>query len=285
MGTTSTAVLACIDGSPSLIPVCDYAMWAGQKTGLAIKLLHTVSTPQISGGDLSGSIGLGSRETLLSELAKVEQKHSKLQRDNGREILQQAEQYCTGRGTSSLSSLQRHGSLAETLLDLEPATELLVLGLRGEAHADNHKGIGRKIESVLRSIHRPTLIVNQSFSQPKNILLAYDGSNSAKKALHYICQSPLFSDTCCHAVFSGDHQEANEHLQHAKNQLEHASIAFKTALLDDRLDKSIVDYQEQHAIDLVVMGAFSHGKLRDLFLGSITTKVLKNSARPMLFLR
>jgi len=44
-------------------------------------------------------------------------------------------------------------------------------------------------------------------------------------------------------------------------------------------------YQEKHAIDLTIMGAFSHTRLREMLLGSFTVKMLLHTKKPLLLLR
>lgn len=65
-----THVTACIDGSASAPAVCDYAAWAGQRLEAPLTFLHVLDQRQYPvSADLSGNIGLGSREHLLDELA------------------------------------------------------------------------------------------------------------------------------------------------------------------------------------------------------------------------
>ncbi|MBJ8446304.1 universal stress protein, partial [Acinetobacter bereziniae] len=49
--------------------------------------------------------------------------------------------------------------------------------------------------------------------------------------------------------------------------------------------KSILDYQEKNAIDMMVVGAYGHSKIRQFFIGSTTTKLLSSSIKPVLLLR
>ena len=42
---------------------------------------------------------------------------------------------------------------------------------------------------------------------------------------------------------------------------------------------------QEHAIDLIVMGAYGHSRIRSLILGSTTTQVLRTCQVPVLLLR
>ncbi|HEY8568766.1 universal stress protein, partial [Microbulbifer sp.] len=108
-------VLSCIDGSRYSGAVCDYAAWIASRTGAPVKLLHNierVSTPAVA--DLSGSIGLGSQEELLEELANLEQQRSKLLLEQGRQMLERAKERAADAGAERVLTCQRHGSLVES---------------------------------------------------------------------------------------------------------------------------------------------------------------------------
>jgi len=284
--TKQPAVLACVDGSNAASSVCDYAAWISRKTGAPLHFLHSVThhnVPVVT--DLSGSIGLGAQDELLQELTQIEQHRSKLLLKKGKLILEAAIDRAKTAGVNDVTSGQRHGALQENLVDLEANTRVLVLGLRGEQHDDEDSGVGHKIESVLRSLHRPMLVVNQSFQEPEKILLAYDGSEGAKKALDMVASSPLFDDIHCHVVFAGAADEAQAHFDFAQRILHNNVASIDCHRIENDLPEEVATLQSELAIDLMVMGAFSHGRLHDIFLGSVTSKVLENTAKPLLLLR
>jgi nucleotide-binding universal stress UspA family protein len=62
-----------IDNSQSSLAVCDYAAWASQRLSAPLTLLHVLDKEKYpASADLSGNIGLGSREHLLEELAMLD---------------------------------------------------------------------------------------------------------------------------------------------------------------------------------------------------------------------
>ncbi|MDP5776249.1 universal stress protein, partial [Pseudomonas aeruginosa] len=44
-------------------------------------------------------------------------------------------------------------------------------------------------------------------------------------------------------------------------------------------------YQNEHAIDLLVMGAYGHSRIRQFLVGSTTTSMLRSTTSPLLLLR
>ena len=280
------SVLAAIDGSKSAEAVCDYASWIARVIGAELKLLHTISTTLTPvSSDLSGSIGLGAQDELLNELTNLERQRSKLLLEKGRLMLEASKDRAQRSGAANVSVMQRHGDLVESLVELEDDTRVLVMGIRGESHEGAESGLGNKLESVLRSLPRPMLVVNSAFVEPKTILLAYDGGGSATKALNMVASSPLFKSVHCHVVYAGSEASGAALLKKSEEVLSDAQVECTTHCIEGVLGKQIADLQSKYDVDMTVMGAYSHGKLRDFLVGSLTTEVLKNTAKPLLFLR
>ncbi len=277
-------ILSCIDGSSVSRAVCDYAVWVAKNTERNVKLLHIVehqADPAIS--DLSGAIGLGSQEGLLNELTEVEQKRNRLLVEKGQLILDAAKQQVIEAGIESPQISQRHGSLIESLVGLEEQVRLLVVGIRGKEHEKEESSIGNHIESIIRRLHQPILVVNTDYSEPKKIMLAYDASPACKKALHMIAESRLFKLTECHLVHVGENAE--QILSDAAEELETSGINTQVAQLQGDIEEVLIQYQSENNIDLTVMGAFSHSRFRDFLLGSFTAKMLLATEKPLLLLR
>ena len=283
-------VLACIDGSSVSESVCDYSAWIAKLTGRSLKLIHTIEqnhNPAVS--DYSGAIGLGSQQDLLDELTEVEQSRSSLLIKKGQLMLNAAKQRAINAGVNDVETYQHHGSLAESLVELEEDIRVMVIGIRGVHHdADKEKqtreeGIGHQLESVIRSMHRPMLVVNKEFSQPKTAMLAYDGSDSCKKALQMMASSKLFKNISCHIVNVGT--DGENMLTSAAKLLQDAGIKVVSNQIAGRVDVALAKYQIENGIDLTVMGAFSHNRFRDFLLGSFTQKMLSNTNKPLLLLR
>jgi len=288
MKKAGTYVLSCIDGSRHTQSVCDYSHWIANKINAPLKLLHTVEhrdTPAVA--DLSGAIGLGASEDLLNELAEAEKNPSRflIQKDN--DMLQPAKQNALAAGSEQVDVAQKHGGLAEALIDMEDQIRVLVVGIAGEEHDRDDAGVGAQLESTIRSLHKPILVVNRPFSIPIKIMLAYNGSAAANKALDMVAASPLFKGIPCHVVYVSDSEtQAQQILAPAVKKLEAAGIeALAVTLSDAHIEEALSSYQAQENIDLTLMGAFSHSRVRDFLMGSFTAKMLAMTNKPLLLLR
>ncbi|KJS10004.1 MAG: universal stress protein UspA [Gammaproteobacteria bacterium BRH_c0] len=286
MDTHRTTVLACIDGSTWKEAVVDYAAWVSRTVDAPLKLLHNIEhreNPPLS--DLSGSLGLGTREELLQELTALEERRSKILLEQGKLMLEGSRQRAIAAGASDPVKVQRHGSLTESLIEMEDEIRVLVVGIRGEDHENRLNRIGDQLEGIIRAMHRPLLVVNRPFEKPPTrCMIAYDGSDGARKALDMVANSPLYKGMQCHLVHVSKSAESPL-LDDAAAKLRGAGLEVVTASLQGDVERQLGEYQQQHQVELTVMGAFAHGRLRELLFGSVTNHLLANSTMPLLLLR
>ncbi|MCD2451728.1 universal stress protein [Methylicorpusculum oleiharenae] len=288
MNTTQNLVLAGIDGSSLTNAVCDYAAWLAQKADAPLKLLHTIDHhPEATDHtDLTGNIGVDSRDHLMDELTQLEQQRSKLRLQQGKQFLQVARERVMQAGVLDPITSQRHGSLVESLIELESDLRVLVIGVRGKVHENQPDKIGAKLESIIRSLHKPILVVNAEFKEPERIMLAYDGSQASEKALDMVANSPLYKGLTCHLVCVSKDEGKGQLLEIAANKLHLAGgIEVIAKKLVGKPELALSEYHEQKAIDMTVMGAFGHTRIHDWLLGSFTVKMLTHSLKPLLLLR
>ncbi|ELW78068.1 MULTISPECIES: universal stress protein [Acinetobacter] len=280
-------IIACIDGSLGTNTVCDYAAWFSQKLNAPLELLHVIDTPKAQAPqDLSGAIGLGSRETLLQELVELEERKGKIELEHGKVLLREAKKYVLEKFSLDAHSFQRHGSLLETVVGLEEDIRVLIMGKHGTQTEYRSDKIGSQIESIVRAIHKPVLIASTPFQKPLSFLVAFDGSPTARKCVERIASSPLLKGLAVHLVYVGNpNSEMQNQLSWAKEQLESQGFNITSNTLDGEVDKAIINYAEQHQIDLIVVGAYGHSKIRQFFIGSTTTKVITSANKPVLLLR
>jgi nucleotide-binding universal stress UspA family protein len=282
-----TRVLACIDGSSYTPAVCDAAVWASQRLDAPLKFLHALQRKQeVASTDLSGSIGLDARESLLEELVSLDEKRNKLAMERGRQILSIAKDRARAAGNESAEGCQRHGGLVETLTELQEGIRLLVLGQRGEAASVASEHLGSHLERVVRTMKRPILITPAEFNAPKQVMLAFDGSATTRKGVDMVAGSPLLRGLPCHLVMAGsDTAEKRAKLEQARKTLEDAGIEAPTAILPGDSELVLRQYQQDNGIDMIIMGAYGHSRIRRLLIGSTTTAMLRQSVVPVLLLR
>ncbi|BEN41725.1 MULTISPECIES: universal stress protein [Serratia] len=274
----NNTVIACVDGSPSTRPVCEYAAWASRLLDAPLSLLHVLEKdahPAVS--DLTGSIGIDSQAYLTEELVKVEGERSRLLMAQGKAILASCAALLNDAGHADVQLLQKHGALDEILADLGDV-RLMVLGRRGTQNP-----VGSHLESIIRLQKKPVLIVPEAYSPPSKVMFAYDGSDESRKNLTRLTLSPLLNGLVCHIVMvKGDTRT----LQEAQSVLQAAGIATENHILEgSSVTEALCRHAHENAINLIVMGAYGHSPLRRFFIGSNNTAMLEKTKIPLLMLR
>lgn len=280
-------VVACIDASRSALGVCDYAAWASQRMRVPLTLLHALDEEKYPAKtDMTGSIGLGSREQLQEDLVNLDRERSKLALKHGHHLLDEAEKRVLVSGVESVTKRQRHNNLANSLVDLEPESRLFVLGLQGESSTAVGRHIGSQLETVIRSVHRPVLLVPDEFSAPRSAMLAFDGSSTAFRSIELLAGTPVFKGLPLHLVMVGaDTEEHRSQLKRAEEALAPQGMQVHVAIRDGDVEQTLHAYQEEHNIDVLIMGAYGHSRIRQFLVGSTTTRMLETAKKPLVILR
>jgi len=276
-------VLVCLDGSNLSKAVCDYGIDIAKKLNLPLVLLNVIEHLHISQKvNLSGNIGFGSKDTLLDELANEEMNESKQLIAKGKVILQEMLEYVKSQGIENCITLQKHGTLYETLDEFSSDLRIAIIGLKGESSSS----VGSHIEELIRTINIPILLINKEFTPIKSMLMAYDGSEYANKAIKAGKQNPIFLNTKRHIVnVNKDTNVSNKLLNEAKELFANANIDVDTTSLSGDSIEALLKYQHEKGLDIIAMGAYSHNRFKHMIFGSFTKKMLLNAKVPLLLFR
>jgi len=281
-------VLACLDTSVYTDSVIDHATWAAQRLPAPLQFLHVLDRqPQVAQmADYSGNIGVHAQTELLSELVELDEKRSKLAAQQGRQLLAHARERATAAGVAGADAVQRHGAFVETITEDEDGVRLFVLGKRGE-HADFDKGhLGANLERAVRSVHRPLLVASRAFRPIQRFAIAFDGSPTTRKCVEMVVKSPLLKGLHCDLLSAGNATfELREAQNWAKRQLEQAGFEFDARIIAGDPEAVIGEHVANQGVDLLVMGAYGHSRIRQLIVGSTTTAMIRGCQVPVLLLR
>lgn len=117
-------------------------------------------------------------------------------------------------------------------------------------------------------------------------MVAFDGSATGHKTVQMLASSPLCEGLPIHIVMAGTDSEENQ------NELEKARATFASSgslvhaeIRPGEVESVLHAYQAEHGIDLLVMGAYGHSRIRQFLVGSTTTTMLRTSTSPVLLLR
>ncbi|OFX04763.1 MAG: universal stress protein UspA [Alphaproteobacteria bacterium RIFCSPHIGHO2_12_FULL_66_14] len=281
-----TTIVACVDGSIYSHSVADHAAWAAKRLPAAVELLQVLGRREASSADLSGNITVDMQQSLLAELATLDAQRAKLLQKRGRMVLEEAKARLLQAGVAGVTVSLRNGDLLETLAEREATADLVVIGKRGEAADFARLHLGSNIERVVRSLSRPILVASRAFRPIAKVLIAFDGGPSALKAVDHVSRSPMFAGLAVSLVMAGrDEPAARQRIDAAAAQLRGGGLAVEATIEPGPSDKAIAAVVERAGIDLLVMGAYGHSRVRSLIIGSTTTEMIRACKVPVLLFR
>ena len=281
-------ILVCIDGS-SYGQVCtSYAIWLSKVSGANISALYVselwqYETPLIA--DFGGTIGTQPYMGLTAQLKEIEASKAKI-----------IEEYVRGEFAkagipNNVEFFHRSGLLVDCIDEFENQRKdigAIVLGKRGE-NANFAKGhLGSNMERVIRSSKLPCFVANRKFFEQKKILLAYDGSPSAKRALEYLADNKNYVSMEVHIVTvakSGAEADATRLICDAEARFQGGAITPKCQVLSGAPGDAIEKYVEENGITCLLMGAYGHSRIRQFIIGSTTTELVRRCLVPVIMFR
>ena len=280
-------IVALIDGSSYAASVCEHAAWVSARTGAPVDLLHVLgrrewAVPQ----DLSGAIRLGARTRLLEELAELDAQRSKLATRQGRAMLEDAAELARQSGATEVRTRLLHGDLIETVAKLEPEARAIVIGKRGVA-ADFAKGhLGSNLERIARVSRKPVLVASRAFRPIARTIIAFDGGDSAMKAVRHVADSPLYRDLAISLItVSEPGPAAQARIEAAQAVLEDAGRKAEARFVRGEPETALPQIIADEEFDLLVMGAYGHSRIRSLMIGSTTTQMIRSCKVPVVLYR
>lgn len=277
-------VIACIDSSPCIHALAEAAAWVASRTQRELVLLQVLDYYPASYhlGEISGVIGFESNAMLLKELAELEQKQSELALDYSNNLLNHISEYIQEKYEITPKKIQEKGDFLEQSFHILNEGDFAIIGRVGEHSAEKNKGIGSNVENFIRGSKATVLTVGETFKPPTRFIFAYEDSPTCKEMMRRVAKSDLLGQLQCHLLYVGDHPEV---LNLPTQFLRDAGLDVVVEYRYGDVAETILDYQNQHQIQLMVLGAYSRSKIKQFFLGSITTTIFRNSSVPLLVVK
>lgn len=183
------------------------------------------------------------------------------------------------------------GPLISVLREHSKYADLLLLGQDDPDDADNCSyGLA---DSLLFEGACACLVIPHSgeISPPGNrVLLAWNATRESAHALHEAL--PLLRQAAEVVVFSSEPKKVNlpkanghTHAEKLEQYLQAHGIESTSCGISDgdvNPSEAIVGQAKDMGADLIVMGAYGHARLREIILGGVTHKLLKETRVPLL---
>lgn len=283
------SVLVCTDGSPCGKTAVQYARYWAERIGLRVTVLFVEDLRLTQGPLVTGYYGPVGMAPSPAYPAFYEDLVQSVKQQAER-VIAEARQVFEG-SQVQVDFQVREGIVRDTILEEARTVDLLCLGRHGE-HGEWEDGdLGSTVQKVLRRSQRPVLITPTEFRPLNKLLVAYDASRHANRALRVACGLssdvglPMMVVTV--AQEEGDRPKSEAVLDEARQLVapyEDVTAEF-SLLVGEEEEAVLIDHVEQSECDLIVMGAYGLSRIREWLLGSTTAGVLARSTRPVLLVR
>ncbi len=190
------------------------------------------------------------------------------------------------------------GNPVATIMDAADHHDFIVMGSHGRS-GFTRMFIGSVSDKVLRSVHKPVLIVNQErqLTSVDQIMLTTDFSERSKQAfsiaveiaaktqatvtLTHILSYNLAQGEPDEEAISGQKQRLAEL---AKQELSGLRDQLKTKVIvsSNNAHEAILDESLNNPYDLIVMATVGHTGIKYMMMGSTTSHVMRHSQIPIL---
>jgi nucleotide-binding universal stress UspA family protein len=281
-------ILTCTDGSLYARSIYDHTAWAARRLDASVHLLHMLDPhrERAERVDLSGNLGPDTSKELLLELVELEESRNRLARERGKQILEEGSRHLTKAGVEQVTTEQQHGELVESVTRMEAHADLVVMGKRGESADFAKLHLGSNLERVIRASIRPVLVASRKFEPIENCLIAYDGGPSVERAIQFAINQTLLKGIHCHLLRAGRiDSNAEWYLQETAEKLRQAGYSVHASAQAGDPEQVISEAVRRDGIQLLVMGAYGHSRIRNLMVGSTTTAMVRTCQVPVLMFR
>jgi len=166
------------------------------------------------------------------------------------------------------------------------SADLVVLGHRAGRGADALSTPGGTAASVARKASGTVLICPASARQLRNLVLAFDGSDRACKAMHVAAELASTLDAFLTVLtVSRDAKLGQTRLAQARAYFEPYGLSVEFRHLAGQAPHEIVGFIRQNSPDALFIGAYGHNRIVEMMLGSTTEQVLRNASCPLFLSR
>jgi nucleotide-binding universal stress UspA family protein len=243
--------------------------WARQ-TGALLVGIGIVDEPTIRRPEPTG-IG-GSYFKLLRDEHRLEDARRRVRR-----FTERCTKRCTQEGVTC-RVLEQVGLPSEQILAAAEDFDLTLLGQRTYFHFETQTDPDETLEVVLRNSRRPVVVAGEKLSESRSVVVAYDGSPPAVRALEAFQRAELDQWQAVRVVsVAHDPGEAARHAEEATRFLQFYDIPAEACSVpaSGRVAEVLLEQVQEMNAGTLVMGAFGRSGVAETFFGSTTRTVLE----------
>lgn len=274
-------ILIPTDGSDYSSAALEYGVYIARYVDAHLIGLHVVDVKIVQGPLFSDIAFYSGMPAYYEFLPKIEEALNK----RADTILQNFLERCKKAGTPA-DVKKVMGLVDEMVVEEGKRADWILLAQRGEHYHLGAAGfLGTTAGSVVRKSRTPVMVTPAAFKEIESMGIAYDGSPPADNALKVAAElSAKARWPLTTVMVTDDSKLAADLTGKVEACLDPYDIENEVLVLKGKADREIAAFIEQGSVELMVMGTHSHGRLGELFLGSTTAYVIRNTSIPVLIL-
>ena len=267
-------ILLGLDGSPHAEAAIEYACQLALNHNATITGVAIIDQPGIQSS--SGPVPIGGAHYDV----KLEDQLLEETQTKAKAILDGFARICDERKIKVVLHADT-GSPVSELIEESKFHDFIVIGKRTSFEYDANETYGT-LERVLKNGLIPVLAVSDSVQEIKKVLVAYDNSIPASKAVHMFLLLGIWG-TCDITLLTvnNDAAAAQESLGNLGGFFESYGIKPTLATQSGHPDTVVKSYIAENDIDMLVMGAYGRKSVREFFVGSVTYHLIHETEIPL----
>lgn len=275
------SILVPVDASPYAEASARYAARIAAKAGAELVGLHVVDG-KILNGPLLRDV------TFMADAFQGFEYAEEVRRaleEKGRRVLARFEKLCGEIGIPCRTALET-GIVPEAIAEAAKRCDLVVMGKRGENREQETPFLGSVVEAAVRLCSRAVIVVPEADRKIERILVAYDGSKNANRAIAMLTDLAglgNFEILVLTVADPGDPVAAM--MEEGVAFLRDRGLPSRGVLRSGEPVERIVDACAELDADILVMGAYGQSRFRQFLLGSTTTQAVRRVGVPVLLYR
>ncbi len=170
------------------------------------------------------------------------------------------------------------------LLRMIETCDLVVTGRDAEFHLEAVEGVTPLVHHVIAKGCRPVVVTGPEWVEAGPVLVAYDGSAPAGKALQVAALMGIFGSSRAHILSIGREQSgALSVAERARSflALHDVEADLEAVATKDNPADVLLRRASETGARLLVMGAFGHRGVREMLFGSTTRHLFDNAPVPL----
>ncbi|CAM3217209.1 universal stress protein [Rhodothermus bifroesti] len=270
-------ILVALDPDTDTRTAVRYASELARRHGASVTGLAVVDTGHIEASIRGGGIGsmyyaVKLREQLTEEAHLV-----------ARRLIEEFDAVADEEGLRHRNTVAEGVPFQRIIEDMK-YHDLLVVGKEPHFFYSHPEEKNKTLVRVVHESVGPVLVVGEVYRAIHRVLIAYDGSAAAARAIQRFAQLKPFGTEVALEVLtiSEDTSEARLMLSLMEEYLqEHGFILNTTVRSSESVAEEIVRFAEEVKADLVVAGAYATSGLKRWLFGSSTSALLEKTTLPL----